>query len=67
MLIINPWTTEYSKVPTSTVFDWRAQLMIADCFCMRVFIICFQFYGSTSMFIAQEVVLSHRKGQCDEM
>jgi hypothetical protein len=65
-MIVNPLTTEYNKVTTPTLLDWRAQL-VAVCFCERVIIITFQFCRSTAMFIAQELVLSRRKGQCDKM
>jgi len=65
-MIVNPLTTEYNKATTPTLFDRRAQL-IAVCFSERVVIISFQFCRSTSIFIAQELVLSCRKGQCDKM
>lgn len=67
MVIINPLITEYNKAITPTLFDQKVQLMITVCFCERVIIIIFQFCRSTSMFIAQEIVLSRTKEQCDEM
>jgi hypothetical protein len=63
MMVINPLTTEYGKATTPTLFDRRAQL-VAVCFCERVLIISFQFCRSTS---AQQLVLTRRKGQCDEI
>lgn len=66
MMVINPLTTEYNKATTPTLYDWRAQL-VAVCFCEQIIIINFQFCRSTSMFIAQQLVLSCRKGQCDEI
>jgi hypothetical protein len=67
MMVINPLTTEYNKATTPTLFDRRAQL-VAVCFYEQVIIIIsFQFCRSTSMFTAQQLVLSRRKGQCDEI